>query len=87
MRLSHDAAYGAAVSSAPRFTPSILNCTPATATLSDAVAVIATVPDTVALFAGAVTDTVGAVVSAVAVPVASFDTGPDWPAVSTATTR
>jgi glycosyltransferase involved in cell wall biosynthesis len=37
------------VSSAPTFTPSTLNCTPATTTLSDAVAVTDTVPDTAGL--------------------------------------
>ncbi|HEX2402362.1 MAG TPA: hypothetical protein VHJ79_20615, partial [Mycobacterium sp.] len=55
--------YGAAVTSAPRLTPSSLNCTPATATLSLAVAVTAIVPLTVAPAPGAVSDTVGAVVS------------------------
>ena len=44
--------------------PSSRNCTPATPTLSVAVAVRVTVPDTVASLAGAVTLTVGAVVSA-----------------------
>src|SRR5439155_9674857 len=57
--------YGLAVSSAPRFAPSTLNCTPTTPTLSDAVAETATaVPDTVAPAAGAVIETVGGVVSA-----------------------
>src|SRR5690349_16973269 len=55
--------YGVPRSSAPRFAPSSLNCTPATPTLSLALAVIDTTPDTVALFAGAVIDTVGGVVS------------------------
>src|SRR5438034_7876440 len=66
--------YGLAVSSAPRFAPSTLNCTPATPTLSDAVAeTVTAVPDTVAPLAGAVIAAVGAVVSAlftVAVPAA-----------------
>ena len=52
------------VSSAPSsVAPSTLNCTPATPTLSEAVAVRVTVPDTVAPLAGAVRLTVGAVVS------------------------
>ena len=55
--------YGEAVTSLPRFDPFSWNCTPATPTLSDAVAVIATVPDTVAPVAGAEIETVGAVTS------------------------
>ena len=55
--------YGAVVSSTPRLTPSSLNCTPATAMLSAAVAVRLTVPVTVPA-AGAVSETVGGVVSA-----------------------
>ena len=52
--------YGALVSSTPRFAPSNLNCTPTTATLSEALAVTLTLaPETVAPFAGAVTETVG----------------------------
>jgi len=43
--------------------PSIRICICVTPTLSDAVAVIATVPETVAPLAGAVTDVVGGVVS------------------------
>ena len=43
--------------------PSISNCICVTPTLSDAVAVMLTVPETVAPFAGAVTDVVGGVVS------------------------
>ncbi len=57
---------GEVVSSAPRLAPSSLNCTPVTPMLSAAVAVTATLPATVALLAGAVTDTVGTVVSGVA---------------------
>src|SRR5262249_32931542 len=49
----HETENGAAVSSAPRLAPSSLNCTPATPTLSEALAVTATVPETVAPFAGA----------------------------------
>jgi hypothetical protein len=55
--------YGVAVSSLPRFDPFSWNCTPTTPILSDAVAVIATVPDTVAPVAGAEIATVGAVTS------------------------
>ena len=56
--------YGVAVSSAPRLTPSSLNCTPTTPTLSVAVAeTVTAVPDTVAPLAGAVIATVGGVVS------------------------
>ena len=55
--------YGAVVTSAPRFAPSSLNCTPATPTLSLALAVTEMLPVTVAPGAGAVTDTVGAVLS------------------------
>ena len=51
------------VSSAPSWVPSSLNCTPVTPTLSEAVAVRVTVPDTVAPAAGAVRLTVGAGVS------------------------
>ena len=56
--------YGAVVSSAPTFVPSTLNCTPATPTLSEAPADSVTLPETVVPPAGAVTDTVGGVVSA-----------------------
>ena len=51
------------MSSAPRFAPSRRNWTPATPTLSEAVAVTFVVPETVAPWAGAVTETVGGVVS------------------------
>src|SRR5437899_1048375 len=71
--VSHATAYGAAVSSVPRFAPSILNCTPTTPTLSDAVAVIVVVPETVAPLAGAVTLTVGDVVSFETVTVTAAD--------------
>ncbi len=57
--------YGDTDSSVPRFTPSILNCTPTTPTLSDAVAARDTLPDTVVLFVGDVMDIVGNVVSGV----------------------
>ena len=63
VRVSQATVYGATVSSAPRFEPSSLNWTPATPTLSDASALTDTVPETVALAAGAVTATEGLVVS------------------------
>ena len=60
----HEIAYGFVVSSAPRLTPSSLNCTPATPTLSDADAeTVTVVPETVAPLAGAVNETAGSVVS------------------------
>jgi len=61
----HDAEYGVAVSKPPRLAPSSWNCTLATPTLSAAVAVTAMVEETVAPFAGAVSETVGGVVSGV----------------------
>ena len=62
--LSHVTEYGAEVSSAPMMTPFTLNVTPATATLSLAVANRFTeVPETVAPPVGAVRDTVGGVAS------------------------
>ena len=61
------------MSSAPKLAPSNRNCTPATPTLSAAVADTVTAePDTVAPFAGAVIDTVGTVVSPVPPPTAVF---------------
>src|SRR5439155_16030656 len=60
--VSHAMEYGAVVSSAPRFAPSSLNCTPATPTLSDALAVTVVVLETVDPPAGAVTLADGAVV-------------------------
>ena len=63
--LSQEVEYGAVVSSVPRFAPSRRNCTPATPTLSEALAVTVVVAETVAPAAGAVTDTVGGVVSPV----------------------
>src|SRR6266850_379735 len=56
-------AYGDVASSAPRFTPSSLNCTPTTPRLSLALADTVVAPETVAPFAGAVIATDGAVVS------------------------
>src|ERR1700716_2073602 len=56
--------YGLVMSSAPRFAPSNLNCTPATLTLSLADADTVTVlPDTAAPSDGAVIEMVGGVVS------------------------
>jgi hypothetical protein len=59
----NDCEYGAVLTAAPRFVPSIWNCTLATATLSEAVAAMVIVPETVAPEAGEVIDTVGGVVS------------------------
>src|SRR6266704_2600104 len=62
-----ETAYGATVSSAPRLTPSSLNWTPATPTLSEAEAeTVTAVPETVTPLAGAVIKTVGGVTSAMA---------------------
>src|SRR5262245_39543431 len=60
----HDTEYGEEVSSPPILLPSTLNCTPATPTLSDAVADTVTVLLTVAPLAGAENEMVGCVVSA-----------------------
>ena len=60
----HERVYGAVVSSAPRLAPSSLNWTPATPTLSVALAETMIVPDTVAPEAGAVMETTGGVRSA-----------------------
>ena len=78
---------GEVVSSAPRLTPSSLNWTPATPTLSDAFAETPTVPETVAPPAGAVMATVGGAVSPVTMAVASFDGWLRLPAASSAMTR
>ena len=51
------------MSSAPRLAPFRLNCTPATPTLSDALAVTVVVPATVAPDAGAVIETTGGAMS------------------------
>src|SRR2546426_887177 len=67
--VSHAIAYGAIVSSTPTLAPSRRNWTPTTPTLSDALALIVVVPETVAPFAGAVRLTVGGVVSLSTVPV------------------
>ena len=66
------------MSSAPKLLPFNRNCTPATPTLSAALAEIVTaLPDTVEPLVGADIDTVGAVVSAVfTVTVTCFVTDP-----------
>lgn len=61
--MSKSIEYGDVVSSIPILFPSTLNWTPATPTLSLAVAVIEMVPETSALFEGDVIETVGGVVS------------------------
>ena len=68
------------------FTPSALNCTPASDPLSDAFAVTETWPATVAPAAGAVIETVGGVVSEVTVALALLPAGPMLPAASSAVT-
>ncbi len=84
--MSHETEYGAVTSSAPTFTPSTRNWTPATATLSAALALTVVIPDTVAPAVGAVIETVGRVVSAVTSALAWFETGPTFPAASSAVT-
>jgi hypothetical protein len=62
--------YGEEVSSVPKLAPSSKNCTPETPTASEAVAdTVTEEPETVAPLAGAVTETVGAVVSPPVPPV------------------
>src|SRR4029077_1969084 len=81
--------YGDAVSSGASSTPSSLNSTPATPTLSVAVALNVVVPETVALAAGAVMETTGGVESTASVanvtspesarfPAASFERARMW---------
>src|SRR5213594_2144150 len=84
----HERTCGAVVTSAPRFAPSSLNCTPTTPTLSVALAETVTVPATVEPAAGAVMDTVGGVVSgnAAVVNVKSAETA-RFPAASRDFTR
>src|SRR5207249_6207500 len=60
---AQETAKGEAVSSAPRLAPSRRNWTPATATLSEALAATLTGPPTVAPPAGAVSETAGGVES------------------------
>src|SRR5690349_16402278 len=59
----HVTEYGDDMISMPRLAPSTFNWTPTTPTLSDAEAERVTVPETVALAAGVVQVTIGAVVS------------------------
>src|SRR5207249_12102630 len=60
-----ETAYGTAVTSAARGTPSSMNCTPTTPALSAALAEMGTVPETVAPDAGGVSATRGGVTSPV----------------------
>ena len=73
------------MSSAPTAVPSTLNCTPATATLSDALALSVTNPLTVPA-GGLVNVTVGGVGSPCITAVACPDGGPTFPAPSCAVT-
>jgi hypothetical protein len=63
--VSHETLNGVPRSSAPILTPSRLNWTPTTPTLSVAFADTVIVPETVAPFTGAVTEIVGGVISTV----------------------
>src|SRR5437899_1461921 len=64
----HTTLYGAVVASVPSGAPSSMNCTPATPTLSDAVAdSVTAAPVTVVPVAGAVNEIVGALLSTVTV--------------------
>jgi hypothetical protein len=89
--VSQETEYGALVSSAPRLAPSSRNCTPATPTLSAALAVTGTVPDIVSPSRGDVILTVGGVVSGggggalATVTVTGAETGLRLPAASRAT--
>ena len=86
--VSHVMEYGAVVSSAPRLAPSSRNWTPATPTLSVAVAETVTFPETTVPAAGAVTAAPGGVVSGAAgvVAVAIVENALRLPAASTART-
>ena len=84
--VSQPTEYGAARVLGGEVWPSSLNCTPATLVLSEAAAVTATVPLTVAPFAGAVIDTVGGVVSHAPLPAVSGVRGETLPASSNAST-
>jgi hypothetical protein len=86
LSVSHWIEYGAVVSSAPRFDPSSLNCTPTTVPLSLAFAETVTLPLTFPAD-GAVRLTVGGVLSAVTDALASFDAALALPAASSAVTR
>src|SRR5439155_1667852 len=80
--VSHAIEYGAAATSAPRFVPSSLNCTPTTPTLSVAVADTVTVPETLAAGAGPVTAPDARPTSATVTLTAAVAV---WPAASRAT--
>jgi hypothetical protein len=84
----HVPEYGEVVNSEPRLAPSSLNWTPATPTLSEAVADMVTELETVEPLVGRVMETVGAVMSAEAVVVTGrADDGDDvLPAASYAAT-
>ena len=75
------------VSRPPRLALSSWNCTLATPTLSAAVAVTETVPETVASFAGAVMETVGGVVSALFTVTVTTALVVEFPAASLAMAR
>ena len=66
--VSHNIEYGAAVRSDPRLTPSNWNRTSEIVGLPLAFADTVMVPDTVALFPGAVIETVGGVIAWLAPP-------------------
>src|SRR5882762_8460332 len=87
--VSQETEYGALVTSAPRLVPvSSTNCTPATPTLSEALALTGTVADTVWPLLGEVMLTVGGVVSGAAgvVALAGLDCAERLPAASKAAT-
>ena len=80
--------YGAVVSSAPRGAPSSRNCTPATPTLSVALADTVTFPETTDPAAGAVMDALGGELSgAGVVAVTTADWADSFPAASLARMR
>src|SRR5207249_3324021 len=78
----HETEYGTVVSSAFKFTPSSLNCTPTTPTLSLAFAETVTVPATEAPGAGEEMETVGGLLSTVTLTAAEVA---ELPASSRAT--
>jgi hypothetical protein len=78
--------YGAAVSGAPTFAPSTVNWTLCTPTLSEAFALTVVVPLTTAPLAGAVSETVGSVVSGTTTSSDAVG-GPVLPSASAAITR
>jgi len=83
-----ETAYGTAVTSAARGTPSSMNCTPTTPVLSEALAEMGTVPETVAPDAGVVSPTRGGVTSPVdGVVTVKSDVAARLPAASLDITR